>query len=232
MRVIAIVKYVFTAVGILILGLAAYFYLDARSFVAESIETDGTVVRLDPVRSDNGTTYRPTVAFRTAQGEEIEFTSSTSSNPPAYARGESVRVLYRPAEPHSARINSYLFLWGASTAMTFLGGIFLAIGGGIILWTRVKRGRDDELRRSGVPIETEFQTVELNESLTVNGRHPFRVVTQWHNPATAKVHVFTSNNLWFNPTEYIKAKNITVYIERNNPKKYYVDLSFLPELAS
>ncbi len=58
------------------------------------------------------------------------------------------------------------------------------------------------------------------------------VFFQWQDPATSELHIFKSNNLWFDPSEHIKQQQITVFIEGGNPKKYFVDLSFLPKLAS
>ena len=89
--------------------------------------------------------------------------------------------------------------------------------------------KDAYLKTHGIPLDTEFQSVECNEVLSVNGKHPFRVLTLWQNPSTSELFIFKSHNLWFDPSNYIKRKNITVFIERNNPRKYYVDLSFLPK---
>jgi hypothetical protein len=67
--------------------------------------------------------------------------------------------------------------------------------------------------------------------LSVNDRHPFQIVTQWQNPSTSEIHVFESDNIWYDPSEFITNQRITVYIEKENPKKYWVDLSFLPKMA-
>jgi len=66
----------------------------------------------------------------------------------------------------------------------------------------------------------------------VSGRHPFRVIAQWQDPSTAKIRVFKSHNLWFDPSRFITQKQIRVFLDRNNPKRYYVDLSFLPKQAN
>ena len=111
------------------------------------------------------------------------------------------------------------------------GQRFFLIGIGMFLVGGLKNRKEAFLKLHGIPIQTKFQSVELNTALSVNGRHPFRVLGQWQNPATSEVHIFHSNNLWFDPSEYLEGKNITVFIEKNNPKKFYVDLSFLPKLA-
>jgi hypothetical protein len=42
--------------------------------------------------------------------------------------------------------------------------------------------------------------------------------------------VFTSENVWFDPSAHL-GNELTVFIERDNPKRYYVDLTMLPRLA-
>lgn len=233
MKAIAILKYVFALVGLAMLVAALVWYQNTRAFMAAAVRTQGTVIDLIAVRSDDSTTYRPVVRFEDSEGRTVEFSSSSSSNPPRYARGEAVSILYRPTDPQDAEIDGYFSLWGGQTILAALGSVFLLIGGGIIIGQRAKRLRDEALRASGTPIETDLQSVEINTSFSVNGRHPFRVLTQWQNPATSEVHVFHSDNLWFDPAKYLpQGQRIKVYIEPGNPKRYYVDLSFLPKLAS
>ena len=102
-------------------------------------------------------------------------------------------------------------------------------GTGIIFFIWRKKRSDENLRLYGTKIQAKFMSVEINSSLQVNGRSPWRILAQWQNPATSKVHVFNSNNLWFDPTDFIDGASITVFINRKNLKKYYVDTSFLPE---
>jgi len=232
MKTVAIIKYGFAAIGLAMLAGALYWYQHVKTFVAGASVAEGTVVEL--VRSQSGSdspTYRPVVRF-SANGQSVQFTSSMGSNPPSYDRGEKVEVFYKPSNPQDAMINGFLALWGGPLIVGGLGAVFFLVGAGIWLGMRLKGQRDDYLKAHGTPIQTKFQTVELNRSLNVNGSHPFRIVTQWQDPVTAEIHVFKSNNLWFDPTDHIKQQQITVFIEGNNPKKYFVDVSFLPKLAS
>lgn len=231
MKVIAIMKYVFALAGIGMLAGAFFLYRSTSTFLGEAITADGTVVGLERSRTRDSSTYKPVVRFTSETGEEIEFVSSSGSNPPSYSKGEKVEVLYLLHQPAQARINSFFSLWGGAVILGGLGGVFALVGTGIILGGTLKGRRDDHLKRNGTPIQTDFQSVELNEALSVNGRHPFRVLTQWQNPATSEVHVFKSNNLWFDPSKYLTDRPITVFIERDNPRKYFVDLSFLPKVA-
>lgn len=230
MKAIAIVKYLFTLVGFAMLAGAFWAYSSTSSFLKQAETADGIVFELLASRSDNSTTYRPVVQFIDQQGQFIEFVSSTGSNPASYSQGEQVKVLYLPERPSNAKINSFFSLWGVAIILAGIGAVFFLIGVGIIMFTRLKSRQDEMLKTSGVAIETQYQSVEQNTALSVNGRHPFRVLTQWQNPATSDIHIFKSNNLWFDPSAYIKQETIRVFIAKGNPAKYYVDLSFLPKL--
>ncbi len=231
MNVVSIIKYVFTLVGLAMLAGAFYFYKDTTSFLETATRTEGIVIELVRTRSDGSDMYKPVVQFVEQNGKAIEFTSSTSSNPPSYSVEEKVGVWYDPAKPEHAEIDGFFSLWGISAIFGGLGAIFFLIGSGIILATTIKSRKHEYLRLHGTPIETDLQSVQLNTSFTVNGKHPYKVSTQWFNPFTSEVHVFESDNLWFDPASYVKDRKITVFIENDNPKKYFVDLSFLPKLA-
>ena len=236
MKAFRIAKVIFLLVGAGMLVGALLLYNSTSRFLEGAIRANGEVVDLVESRSSSASssdspTYRPVVRFTTMAGEGVEFTSSVGSNPPSYSRGEQVQVLYRADEPTSGRIDDYMSLWGGATIVAGLGTVFFLIGAGMMIGGRLRNRSNEQLRLSGTPVKAEFQRVELNESFSMNGRHPFRIVAQWHNPSTAKVYVFTSSNVWFDPTSYVKAREITVFLDGGNPKRYYVDLSFLPELA-
>ncbi|MCD9031136.1 hypothetical protein LDO32_05250 [Luteimonas sp. Y-2-2-4F] len=81
-------------------------------------------------------------------------------------------------------------------------------------------------------IEADLIGVEDNrDGEAGTSRLPFRIVSQWRDPSTAKIHVFTSDDIWFDPTAYVDRARIPVLIDRRDPGRYLVDLSFLPQRA-
>lgn len=110
-----------------------------------------------------------------------------------------------------------------------LGLVFGATGG---IWLFVQRRADaiaEEVRRTGQRIEAKVSGVEVRTNLRVNGRSPWRIVCQWQDPGTKDVQVFHSANIWFDPSEYVK-ETVPVFVDRNNSRRYVVDLTFLPKV--
>lgn len=231
MKGLRIFQWVTIAVGTAMLAGALALAQNTHRFLARAAHAPGVVQELIPHYSSDSTTYAPRVSFRIPDGQQIDFVSSTSSNPPGYAAGETVDVLYLPEHPQKARLNGYFSLWGGATIVGGIGAVFFAIGLGIALAQRMSRRKEQDLLLHGTPILAEFQSVEQNTQLKVNGRSPWRVLAQWRNPATGKIHVFHSQNLWYDPSAYIERSQLTVYLDPAKPKRYYMDVSFLPQLA-
>ncbi|MBK1873621.1 DUF3592 domain-containing protein [Marinobacter sp. 1-3A] len=231
MKTLNVIKYVFAIVGAAMLVGAFALYNNTTSFLERSETAQGTVVELIRSRSSDSTSYFPVVQFRAAGGRDIEFQSNSGSNPPSYTRGEQVTVFYEPANPEGAMIDGFFSLWGAPLIIGGMGAVFGLIGGGMIAFGVMKGRSKAYLQQNGVEIHASFQGVEQNTSLTVNGRNPFRIVCQWQHPQTRELHVFRSDNLWFDPTDHVSQEKVPVLVDEGNLKRYWVDTSFLPKLA-
>jgi hypothetical protein len=220
--------YVFLGIGILMLILALVLWSKTRGFIARAASTQGTVTELVEVRDDDdgSLTFKPVVKFVAASGEEISFTSSYSSRPAPYDVGETVEVIYLPGD---ARIKGFGSLWFGPLILGVLGTVFAAIGSSILFIGRADARKAKYLMAYGDAIQTDLQGVTHNTSLTVNGRHPWRITSQWLDPVSNKVRVFNSANLWFDPTRFVTARQVTVLLDPKDPKRYHMDVSFLPE---
>ena len=235
MKVLKLVSVLFSIIGVGMLVGSLFILSNTRSFIARAAEAPGKVIDLDRSRSSSSsgssTTYRPVVEFTTATGKHIEFVSSVGSSPPSHSVGEAVTVLYNPADPYSARIKSFSQLWFGFLIVFFLGLVFAVIGLGMVFVRTRGRKRAAWLRQHGRRVKTAYKGVELNQSLRVNGRSPYQIISQSPDPASNTVRVFESENIWFDPSEYIKGETIDVLVDPSDPKKYVMDISFLPKLA-
>jgi len=227
---LVIVRNVFSLVGLSLLGGAVVWVLTTQRFISSAETATGTVVEMVPSGSSSKTTWSPVVDFTTKDGKSIRLRPSFSSNPPAYDVGERVVVYYRPETPEEAKIDGFFALYLGPMILNIVGFVFFSIGT-VMRWVAVRQEQKEvDLRQNGLPVQTQFQAVRLNTRLAVNGRHPFQVVTQWLDPGSGKVRVFHSENLWFDPTAYAQGREVTVYLDRRKPKRYYMDVSFLPEM--
>jgi hypothetical protein len=168
------------------------------------------------------------VAFKTSDGTQVEFIGHSGSSSPTFVRGQQVDVIYRPGNPPKARINTFGELWAPLIFLTIFGTIFSGIGlTPIFIWWKRRRIVSD-LRVHGTPLLAQYERVAVNTGISVNGASPYRIFVQWQDPATSQVHVFHSDDIWYDPAKFIDRKQLTVYVDPRNLKRYSVDISFLP----
>jgi hypothetical protein len=227
MKKLRLVAHAFSLVGICMLLVSYFIYSETKSFIAGASEGNGKVI--DLVRSDG--TYHPVVEFTSSTGKRIEITSSVGSHPPSYRVGESVTVLYDPSNPHNAQLSGFMDLWFGFLVLVGLGLAFASVGLGMIGVREYRRKKNEWLRRHGRRLKTVFKGVELNSALSVNGRSPYQIVTQSTDDTSNTVRVYQSENIWFDPRDYIKNETIDVLVDPGNPKRYVMDISFLPRLV-
>lgn len=219
--------------------IAAVFWgiYENRTFIKNAHLAKGTVVGFyektsyytlsGSKASRKSSSYAPIVRFTTKKGETISFISEASSALSIYSKGEHVKVLYDPSNPDNAEINDFFSLYLGQVIVGGIGLFIVLLGLGIAVIPKLKGRKNKFLRQTGEALETTFHEVKINKNLGIGGRHPYKVITKWTDPVTGEEHIFTSDNLWFNPTGQITHNKIMVYIEHGNPKKFFVDLSFL-----
>jgi hypothetical protein len=115
------------ALSIILSGVSLYSYLSTSSFLKNAKTAEGTVVKLLPVEDaeNNSITYKPVFEFKDQNGKSYVVESGTSSDPPAFKKGEKVEIFYDPASPGNAKINSFFSLWGITLIFGAVGVFFL-----------------------------------------------------------------------------------------------------------
>jgi hypothetical protein len=222
---------IFLGVGSLMLLGSIAFWNKTRQFLARAQQASGTVVELLEVRDNEGSSsWKPVVSFTAGNGREVRFADSVSSRPAGYDVGEGVMVLYLPDRPEEAHIKGFSSLWLGTVILGGLGLAFTGIGGGIVYATRAGEKKKHYLMAYGNAVETELQGVDRNTSVEINGQNPWRISSQWLDPKSNTVRIFHSENLWFDPTTFMKRKKVTVLLDPNNPQRYHMDTSFLPDV--
>lgn len=220
---------VFAVIGLLMLMGGSYFYLSGYSQEKSGIVVTGQIIDLSVHRSDDGASYCPVVKYTDGQ-EEYVMESSYCSSGYRNAQGDDIDVIYQPGNPDNAVIHSFGGLYGGAVILLGMGAVFALAGTLplIIMYLRSKSGQ--RLLREGMPVKARFSEVILNTTININGRSPFQIVAQMHDTAANTVKLYYSHNIAFDPSPFINQEFVTVYVDKKNPDKYYMDISFLPKV--
>lgn len=228
----------YSGVLFLLIGIASAVILipsvkNNMSFMENSVVTEGMIVDIITER-ESGSSSRsdrlyPVVRFINERGSVVEFQSSSSLQ--SIVTGSIVEVRYLPGKENTAVISdSLLNIWGDSIVLSLFALIFGVLGG---FWVAfgAKDGINEKRAMSySKEINAKVNGVRKNHSFSYNGKHPFLVEAQWLNPDTNRVHLFKSKNLWYDPSQFLKSE-VLIKADPNNLKKYWMDISFLPENA-
>lgn len=229
-RIITIIRTVFLLVGIGLLVAAGIFAERTNRFVGQALTTSGEVVDLVRSRSSSSSsgtrnyTFKPRVRFSAPDGRSIEFLSSVGSNPPGFAIGEQVKVLYDLADPTDARIDDFVSLWLIPLIFGGIGAVFFIVGAIMAVLPWFAGRRKQKLERFGHRITADIVGVR-KRNLRVNQQHAFRVEARWQDPRSSETYLFFSENIWFDPTRYLTEETVPVLIDEANPKIYHMDVS-------
>ncbi len=103
------------SIGCLAAGISAL--VKQRRQRAASIPATGVVTGLQKrvINPGSAGVYCPTVEFTAASGQRVSFESAFGSMPASHQVGQAVKVLYDPANPAAAEVDSGLSRWLAPT---------------------------------------------------------------------------------------------------------------------
>ena len=122
-------------VGTVALAVGWYLRSSTTKLTSHGVKTSGTVVssvRKTSINSGNAS-YRQ-VQFVTARGEEILFDARVSSLPGAQEQGQKVPVIYDPADPQGAVINSFIELQLPWIIFVSAGLGLSGVSGALLIW--------------------------------------------------------------------------------------------------
>ena len=211
--IFTIIGGIFVVIGLIIVG-NVFNYENKESTV-------GIITEISTYRGNNDDrNYRVYVSYNVDGTYESELNGYSSS----FYEGKKINIYYDKNNPNKIGMKSLDFIF---LMFPGFGLIFLSIGGtGLLLKNRNKK-LEKSLKENGDVIYADYVETIVNSSYRVNGRHPYRIICEWNNPLDSKKYIFKSKNIWINPENTIIERNIKqfpVYINRNDIKKYFVDI--------
>ena len=138
--VVQIVLIVMMVVGAIFVVGGVKALVDSQRFVAKAATANGVVVDVAKVvqreqRGSSGheyyvdvTYFHPVVQFLTAREQVVRFQASEGNSDPSTHRvGDSIRILYDPASPRNARLDTWFSRWGDSMILIVVGFALVVI---------------------------------------------------------------------------------------------------------
>jgi hypothetical protein len=203
--------------------------MQSRAFVAGAERSDGKVIDLQYNRRPGDSTgmYCPVFQFMTKDGRTIRVASKIRSSSPSYHRGDMVTVFYDPKNPDNAVIKSFLNLYFLPMVFGLIGVGFMGFGAGMVGWDILRNGKPVYYRRHGQLIEATVKGIS-RANYQVNNVRPWRIEAEWQDTKSGRLFQFQSQNLYVDPAEHLRdSRTVGVYIKASNPKRYWMDISFL-----
>jgi hypothetical protein len=247
-KILFLLSSIFLAVGTGLLLGAGHTYRSNAAFDAEAIAAEGTVVDLASYVKEGSTFYRPVVEFTDRQGRTIRISGSSASTTPSHRRGDRLEVRYPPQAPEEARLETWSDRWFGIALLGGMGIVFAGVGTSLVIvalrirpdaaepdgaasgartdgFERPEREAVDTRRWRSV----EAKVVSVERSDDSFERRGWQIVAQWQDPKSGLVHVFESEEIPYDPSDYALGRKIPVRVDPNDPESYEVDLSSLPQ---
>lgn len=90
-------------------------------------------------------------------------------------------------------------------------------------WMRTRWGKN--LIKNRIEIIARFDRIIRDKKYKVRGRNPYQLVAK--GKMHGKLHTFKSQYLWKKPQKHQLQRDVVIYVNEDNPQKYYMDISFL-----
>ena len=225
---------VLCAMALFALAMGINSLIDEIHFRSRAVLTDGTVIeikistrRLGSRRNNFSKTYiqTPIVSYTTLDGEK--FTCGVTFGRHLPIIGEKVKVYYDSAFPGYARSGKGI---GKSVLLTTIGVVSCLTLVFFFVRSVIKGKARKQLTQTGTKIAADIVSVANNETPVVMGKRPYIIKCQWVQNHSNTIFHYKSKYIYYNPAKYIgERKQIDIFIDPDDPKKYFMDISFLPK---
>jgi hypothetical protein len=144
--------------------------------------------------------------------------------------GDKFMVFYPTDNPDKSRISDGKK--GGKTIL-FIGIAMLLLDLYLIHLSRSKNKSADKFRTTGRKVQAEITGIETDMNTTVLEKHPYIINLRWVDPITGKEYTDAINQIWKDPAPLLAGRNhIDVYIDREDPGKYFLDIEFLGDIKA
>ncbi len=207
---------IFISVGIILLIVGIAVGVSGHTFRQKAEPTDAVILAMRGASSESLGT--PVVEY-TVDGKS--YTAMLNMASSSMYPGKRITIYYQKNNPREVRYlddNGWLIL-----IFAFIGTVFTGIGTAFWLVKRSHERKARQLLATGEVVEAEITGIGEDTSSSMNGHHPIMVSCRYTAP-DGRVYFFRSGSFWYESYEIAPKKKVRVYVDRNNPANYYVDV--------
>jgi hypothetical protein len=196
-------------------------YMEASSYQKKSKITEGTVV-------NSGITFYE-IKYTSDDGVERTYKGTHGSKGRRYHDNEKVKVFYLIDNPDKARISDGK---KGGKKVVFWGFVLLLFNLFMVYTNRKRTRTSNSFKATGRKVEAQILKIDIDMETTVMKRNPYYILCEWIDPMSGRKYLHTIRYIWEEPRTLLAGRNtIDVYIDRNDPEKYFMDIEFLGPAA-
>lgn len=210
---------IFGLVGIVLL-IGGFVYLSSSlRFRSIAVEITGTIADIQASRNSDGDVTHTTYVNYSYDGQNFEHVHLGYYSSSMYV-GKEIPLLVDPDQPGHVKSAAgdnliFIILLGMGLAFTLVGVIPTTC----IL---VSSAKGKKLMQSGKRLQAVVESVDFNNSVTYNGRHPYVIFCTYQDPYRDVTYRFKSKNIMRDPG-YAPGDSIDVYVDPEDYSKYVVN---------
>lgn len=125
-RTSRVINVFFLIPGLVMLGVAIYFFISQQQIINQGNKVSGKVIAYPA---------QPLFAYE-YRGQQYEYQSSTSSDPPAYEMGEEVDLYVDGNDPYNVVVDTFMDRWFVIVLLGGMGGMFAGVSMLTLMLTR------------------------------------------------------------------------------------------------
>lgn len=201
---------IFMIVGVSFLAETVWLTYSASKFYANAVPAEGRIERISSK-----------VIYVSYEADGEEMMSPLDFYDSAMRVGDSIKLYYSADDPNKIQTKESQLL---ILVFGIVGTAMLGIGAGLVVHSVRKKAEGKRLKEMGMCLNGEIVGIAVNRRISSNYRHPYVLQCQCTTP-DGQMRLYQSGPIWYNPTKLLTSAYVPVYVDRNNFKKYYVDLS-------
>jgi hypothetical protein len=196
-------------------------YFEASAFQKKAKAIFGTVVNAGL------STYE--IKFITEDGVEKTYHGNHGGKGRRFHDGERMRVFYMAGDPEKMRISDGV---KNGKGVVKVGIVMLLFNILSVYFDRKRTRSQNTFKTTGRKVEAQIVRIDTDMTLTIMKKNPYYIDCKWVDPITGREYNHTVRYIWEDPKTLLKGRSsIDVYMDRNDPEKYFMDVEFLGAAA-